>query len=127
MKRSLHVSTDGCSTFGLELCVCTRCGALLTRYDFNFDELGRTIENCGHCGPALLAVRRGALVVGSRTLAPKSCGKCVDCKTPLTYTAGGIPLRCKRCQKARRRVESREYKREVSRGARVVASRRFSA
>lgn len=127
MKRSLHVSTEGCSTFGLELCVCTRCGALLTRYDFGFDWLGRTIENCAQCGPAPLATRRGALVVRSRTLAPKPCGKCVDCKKPLMYTAGGIPLRCKPCQKTRRRFESREYKREVSRGARVVTSRRFSA
>lgn len=127
MKRSLHVTTDGCSTFALELCVCTRCKGLLTRYDFNFDELGRTLEICPKCGPALLATRRGALVVRSRTLPPKPCGKCVDCRTPLTYTAGGIPLRCKRCQKARRLVESREYKREVSRGARVVTSRRFSA
>lgn len=123
----IRAVTDGCSTFGLELCVCSRCGVLLTRYDFATDWLGRTVENCEHCGPALLAVRREVLKEGSRSLPRKPCGKCVDCKTPLSYTAGGIPLRCKACQKAHRRVECREYQREVSRGVRRVTSRRFSA
>jgi hypothetical protein len=40
-----------------------QCGQTLTRQDFTFDRLGRTIQVCKKCGPKLLATRVGGPVV----------------------------------------------------------------
>lgn len=99
------------SPFAQDLCRCGRCGGLLSRYDIVFDDLGRTVERCPKCGPALLVLRRGAPVVRAHhVLHAKPAGKCVDCRRPLIWKgAGSYPVRCARCQKERGRVRDLEY------------------
>lgn len=101
----IRAVTDCCSTFGLELCVCSRCNGLLTRYDFGTDDLGRTLERCPKCGPQLLAVRRGA-PVANRTKnipAPKMIQGCADCGGWMLWMGFEKPTRCKVCQQIRAR------------------------
>lgn len=98
-------ATTEVSAFAMELCTCTRCGALLTRYDFGTDDLGRTLEKCPRCGPALLQARRGAPLAHARPLAVlKPCGKCEGCGKGLRFRTGGKPVRCRDCQTKHRRV-----------------------
>lgn len=71
------------SPFAQDQCRCSRCGGLLTRYDFRTDGIGRMVENCERCGPRLLAVRHGVPAAAWAALkAPRmgrSQGRRVNC------------------------------------------------
>lgn len=104
----IRAVSDGCSTFGLELCVCSRgCGSLLTRYDFGTDQLGRTLEKCPKCGPRLLQPKHGApTTIDARHYKAKVIGKCADCPTVLTWRGTGThPTRCPPCRKKHERAQ----------------------
>lgn len=94
------------SALSHDLTVCTRCRAMLTRYDFGTDDLGRTIERCPKCGPALLAVRRGVPLKQVYTRPePKMIEGCADCHGWMLWNGtGGKPSRCVECQQRHRRV-----------------------
>lgn len=90
------------SPFAQDRCRCSRCGGLLTRYDFGFDDFGRTVEKCRVCGPALLTLRVGApLGRTSRSFTPQML-QCSDCPRKVKWRGTGTrPARCQACQRKR--------------------------
>lgn len=94
------------SQFAQDLTTCSRCGGLLTRYEFKTDPLGRTVEDCGRCGPMLLILKRGAPRLREKPQGIRSpCGTCKDCPATLYYSMNGVrPKRCPACARERGRV-----------------------
>jgi hypothetical protein len=92
-----------------------QCGQTLTRQDFTFDWLGRTIQLCPKCGPKLLATRVGGPVVTQNAskvhfLPPNSptAPRCA-CGAPLRRHNA---KRCFDCVDERRKSKARFYWRE---------------
>lgn len=102
------------SPFSHDLGRCSRCGGLLDRYNFATDSLGRTLENCEHCGPMLLVLHVGAPRFREKAKAlPQVIGKCPDCPNMMVWAGtGGIPERCKACQHERSRVKNLKRNRD---------------
>lgn len=99
------------SPFAQDLCRCSRCNGLLSRYDIAFDWLGRTVERCPRCGPTLLHLHVGALRLKRKpAFTAKPCGKCADCPRKLVWRGTGArPTRCASCQRERGRVRDLKY------------------
>lgn len=95
------------SPFALEITTCPDCGHLLSRYEFGFDWLGRTMSLCPKCGPRLLTVRHGAPVAKHTSIfKTQVIGKCADCPKKLTWRGTGThPMRCPPCRKKHERVQ----------------------
>lgn len=94
------------SQFAQELTTCPNCMAILTRYEFGTDHLGRTMSLCPNCGPALLPLRRGAPRLREKPQGIRTpCGTCKDCPATLYYSMNGVrPKRCPACARERGRV-----------------------
>lgn len=109
----LHAVSDS-NDFSRDLGQCSRCKGRLSRWDYGTDVLGRTVEDCPVCGKHPLPITRVAPAVRRRVAPnPVRCGKCADCNTDLIYRGtGGIPERCKDCQKERSRVRCLNRERE---------------
>jgi hypothetical protein len=115
----IHATTEA-SSFALEITTCPTCKHLLSRYDFGFDWLGRTMSLCPKCGPALLVVRHGAPRARERAVPiPRLGDPCLDCGEPVVVCGTGqVPVRCKPCQltrsRARNLISNKESRRRLS-------------
>jgi hypothetical protein len=121
------------SRFASDSAKCSRCPTILSRSDYVTDGLGRTVERCPRCGPALLQVRRGVPVApplemtredetALRSIKDRPSRDCVECGEPffILKNRGSQAVCSAECRKVRR--DRQHIRSEVHTGRREAAA-----
>jgi hypothetical protein len=96
------------SPFAGDLCRCSRCGGVLSRYDHGFNALGQTLELCPNCPPRLMLMRTRVPIVKQTPKVHHSHPEMPRCGCGVRLKRKNA-LRCDSCRVEHRKAQHRAY------------------